>query len=473
MVHFIGAGPGAEDLITIRGAKLLSEADVVIYAGSLINTKILNRTKPSAKLFDSAKMTLEEVTNQTKLAISQNKMVVRLHSGDPCLYGAIKEQMDLLDNLGIQYAYTPGVSCFSGAASALKAEYTLPGVSQSVIITRIAGKTPVPPKESISSFAAHDATMVIFLSTGLLKDLEKELIKGGYSKDDPAAIVYKATWEDEKIVKCTVSTLVESAEREGITKTALIIVGKFLNGIYDRSLLYHPEFSTEYREAANIAKDDKKLAPMQIEQKSFEIIGKELKELYPNLHLSSEQEMILKRVIHTSADFSFADNIHFPVEVCQAAVSAIKSGARIITDTNMAKSGINKKAAAKFGIEIDCFVADEDLAEKSKSTGLTRSALAVKKAAKLYGNEDRQLIFVVGNAPTALLALDEAISSGVIKPALIVAAPVGFVNVVESKEIILRSGIPCIATMGRRGGSNIAAAIINAIMYMAGGRNEK
>lgn len=198
MIHFIGAGSGAADLITVRGKAFLEEADVLIYAGSLVNPQLLDYAKEDCVIYNSAKMTLEEVLEVMLQAEKDGKMTVRLHTGDPCLYGAIREQMDVLDEKGIAYDYCPGVSSFCGAASALNLEYTLPNVSQSVIITRMAGRTPVPEKESIESFAAHHATMVVFLSTGMLEELSKRLIEGGYEPDTPAAIVYRATWEDER-----------------------------------------------------------------------------------------------------------------------------------------------------------------------------------------------------------------------------------------------------------------------------------
>ena len=225
MIHFVGAGSGAPDLITIRGKKYLEEADVIIYAGSLVNPQLLDYAKEGCQIYNSAKMTLEEVLDVMYEAEEKGLTTVRLHTGDPCLYGAIREQMDVLDEKGISYDSCPGVSSFCGAASALDLEYTLPDVSQSVIITRMAGRTPVPEKESIESFAAHQATMVIFLSTGMLEELSKRLIEGGYQKDTPAAIVYKATWEDEKTAVCTVGTLAETARKENITKTALMIIG--------------------------------------------------------------------------------------------------------------------------------------------------------------------------------------------------------------------------------------------------------
>lgn len=248
MIHFVGAGSGAADLITVRGKKLLEEADVIIYAGSLVNPELLSYAKEGCQIFNSAKMTLEEVLEEMFRAEEKGLVTVRLHTGDPCVYGAIREQMDVLDEKGISYDYCPGVSSFCGAASALNLEYTLPNVSQSVIITRMAGRTPVPEKESIESFAAHHATMVIFLSTGMLEELSRRLIAGGYTADTPAAIVYKATWPDEKKFICTVGTLAETAKKEQITKTALMIIGDAVtHSQYDRSELYHPEFTTEFR----------------------------------------------------------------------------------------------------------------------------------------------------------------------------------------------------------------------------------
>lgn len=252
MIHFVGAGSGAADLITLRGKKFLEEADVVIYAGSLVNLQLLEYTKQGCNIYNSAKMTLEEVLEVMTAAEEEGKTTVRLHTGDPCLYGAIREQMDVLDEKGIAYDYCPGVSSFCGAASALNLEYTLPNVSQSVIITRMAGRTPVPEKESIESFAAHHATMVVFLSTGLLEELSKRLIEGGYEPDTPAAIVYKATWEDEKSFVCTVETLAQTAKENGITKTALMIIGDAVaHNSYERSKLYDPGFTTEFRKGTD------------------------------------------------------------------------------------------------------------------------------------------------------------------------------------------------------------------------------
>ena len=249
MINFVGAGPGAADLITVRGKELLEQADIIIYAGSLVNPDLLKYAKDSCEIYNSASMTLEEVTDTMIQGEKEQKNVVRLHTGDPAIYGAIREQMDILDEHGIEYKVCPGVSSLFGTAAALKAEYTLPDVSQSVIVTRMAGRTPVPEKESIESFAAHHATMVIFLSTGMLGELSKRLIDGGYEPETPAAIVYKATWQDEKVVRTTVKDLEKSAKENNITKTALITVGDFLGSKYDRSKLYDPSFSHEFRDA--------------------------------------------------------------------------------------------------------------------------------------------------------------------------------------------------------------------------------
>lgn len=249
MVNFVGAGCGAADLITVRGKRLLEEADVIIYAGSLINPELLDYARTGCELHNSAYMTLEQVIEKISEAEREGKKTVRLHTGDPCLYGAIREQMDCLDRLGIGYEICPGVSSFCGAAAALKVEYTLPDVSQTVIITRMAGRTGVPDRESIASLAAHGSTMVIFLSTGMLPELSKELMRGGYSENTPAAIVYKATHPDEKVCRCTVGTLAETAEKKDIRKTALITVGDFLGDDYSLSKLYDKSFSTEYRKA--------------------------------------------------------------------------------------------------------------------------------------------------------------------------------------------------------------------------------
>lgn len=250
MIHFVGAGPGAPDLITLRGAELLKAADVVIYAGSLVNPALLELCKADCTVHNSAEMTLEQVLAVMEAAEQAGRATVRLHTGDPCLYGAIREQMDALDALNIPYDDTPGVSSFCGAAAAAQAEYTLPEVSQSVVITRMAGRTPVPEPESIAAWAAHGASMVVFLSAGMLDGLQEELLKGAYTPTTPAALVYKATWPEEKVARCTVGTLAEAGREHQISKTALVLVGNFLNPDYQRSRLYDPSFTTGFREAS-------------------------------------------------------------------------------------------------------------------------------------------------------------------------------------------------------------------------------
>ena len=251
MIHFVGAGSGAADLITVRGAKLLGEADVIIYAGSLVNPALLDYAKEGAEIHNAAHMTLEEVIETMKAAEAEGKMTVRLHTGDPSLYGAHREQMDLLDEAGIGYDVVPGVSSFCGAAAALNAEYTLPNVSQSVIITRMEGRTPVPDGEKLRKMASHGCTLVLFLSTSLLDGAVEELLAGGaYTEDTPAAIVYKATWPDQKVWRCTIGTLAKTAREAGVKNTALITIGGFLGDAYDRSRLYDPTFTHMFRKGS-------------------------------------------------------------------------------------------------------------------------------------------------------------------------------------------------------------------------------
>ena len=248
MVYFVGAGPGAPDLLTIRGAELLKTANRIIYAGSLVNPALLDMRKEGCDIFNSAEMTLEEVIARIQETEKKGGMTVRLHTGDPSLYSAMREQMDILDEKGISYEVCPGVSAFSGAAAALDLVYTLPGISQTVIITRAEGRTPVPERENLRALAAHRSTIVLFLSAGMTGKVSEELIAGGYSKDTPAAIVYKASWPEEKYALCTVETLEETAKKEGLTKTAIIIVGDAVaQKGYLRSKLYDPSFTTEYR----------------------------------------------------------------------------------------------------------------------------------------------------------------------------------------------------------------------------------
>ena len=248
MVHFVGAGPGAPDLITLRGAAFLREADVVIYAGSLVNPALLENCKAGCEILNSAHMTLDEVLSVMERAEAEGKTTVRLHTGDPSLYGAIREQTDALREKGIAFDVTPGVSSLFGAAAALHAEFTLPGVSQSLIVTRLAGRTGVPEGEALQALAQHGTSMALFLSGGMLERVQEALLAGGCAANTPAALVYKATWPDEKCVRCTVGTLARAGAEEGIEKTALIFVGRFLDAPYEKSRLYDPSFTTGFRE---------------------------------------------------------------------------------------------------------------------------------------------------------------------------------------------------------------------------------
>ncbi len=248
MVYFVGAGPGAIDLITVRGMRLLEKADVIIYAGSLVNPELLGYAKSGALILNSAEMTLDDVLGAVFRAEEEGKMTVRLHTGEPSIYGAVREQMDALDKKGIRYESVPGVSACFGAAASLNIEYTLPEVSQTLIITRMAGKTAVPRSESISSLASHKASMAVYLSAGMLGKLSGELMKGGLDPSTPAAIVYRATWPDEKKIVCTLAELPEAAAQNKITKTAVVLVGKAVtHESYSKSRLYAEDFETEFR----------------------------------------------------------------------------------------------------------------------------------------------------------------------------------------------------------------------------------
>ena len=251
-VHFVGAGPGAVDLITVRGMKLIKNADVIIYAGSLVNPELLNYASEDAKVYDSSRMTLDEVIGVMKEACDKGLDVVRLHTGDQSLYGAVREQMDQLDSLGISYDSCPGVSAAFGAAASLNLEYTLPDVSQTLILTRTSGKTGVPERESIQSLASHRASMAVYLSSSLLDKLSKELVEGGYAPGTPAAIVYKASWPEERTYMTTVGELAKTGEENGITKTAIVLVGDAVqSSSYSKSKLYDPSWSTEYRKGTD------------------------------------------------------------------------------------------------------------------------------------------------------------------------------------------------------------------------------
>ena len=247
MIYFIGAGPGDPELITVKGKRLIDEADIIIYAGSLVNPQVLSGAKPEAEIYNSATMNLEEVLDVMKRGVAEGKWVVRVHTGDPSIYGAHREQMVELDKLGIPYEIVPGVSSFLAAAASLKKEYTLPGVSQTVILTRMEGRTAVPEREQIEALAAHQATMVIFLSVGEIETLSKRLQAGGYPADTPAAVVYKASWEDQKIVTGTLTDIAEKVKEAGIRKTALVTVVRFLGDTFELSKLYDAHFTTEFR----------------------------------------------------------------------------------------------------------------------------------------------------------------------------------------------------------------------------------
>lgn len=251
MIHFVGAGPGAVDLISVRGARLLAEADVVVYAGSLVNPELLTYCKPTCVAHDSAHMTLAQIVEVMRVAEERGQACVRLHTGDPALFGAIGEQMAELDRLGISYEVVPGVSSLFGAAAALGCEYTLPGVSQSLIVTRAEGRTAVPERERLRSLASHGCTMALFLSAGLLEQVQGELVAGGYDPDTPAALVYKASWPDEAVYRCTVGTLAACAAEHGVCKTALVVVGDVLAGRGEPSRLYDAGFSHGYRTASS------------------------------------------------------------------------------------------------------------------------------------------------------------------------------------------------------------------------------
>lgn len=249
MIYFVGAGAGDPELLTIKGKRVIDNADVIVYAGSLVNKEIFSDVKSDAKIYNSASMTLEEVLDILVNAEEKGLKAVRVHTGDPSLYGAVREQFDILEKHNIQYEIIPGVSSFLAAAAALKKEYTLPDVSQTVILTRMEGRTPVPESESIESLASHNATMVIFLSVKMTDELVKKLLVS-YPSDTPAAVVYKASWKDQKIIRGTLENISEKVKNAGITKTALVIVGNFLGDEYELSKLYDRNFTHEFRQGA-------------------------------------------------------------------------------------------------------------------------------------------------------------------------------------------------------------------------------
>ena len=246
-VIFVGAGPGDPELITVKGFRALERAGRVIYAGSLVNPELLKICPEGTPTHDSAHLTLEEVLALIQNGITYNETIVRLHTGDPSMYGAIQEQMDALDRLNINYSIIPGVSSVFAAAAAVQREFTLPGVSQTLILTRMAGRTSVPEKESLVNLAQHQASMAIFLSVQDLGQVVQDLLTG-YPSSTPIAVVYKASWPEEQILRGTLATIVEQVASAGVRKTAQILVGDFLNTSYERSKLYDPTFSHEYRQ---------------------------------------------------------------------------------------------------------------------------------------------------------------------------------------------------------------------------------
>lgn len=248
MVHFVGAGPGAADLITLRGQRLLAKADVVIYTGSLINKELLSYCKEGCSLHDSAYLNLDQVENLILEAEKNSLDTVRLHTGDTALYSSIGEQIRFLKEHGISFDITPGVSSMFGGAASIGAELTLPGVSQSVIITRIKGRTPVPKGEDMEALASHGSTMVIFLSADKAAEVQDALLKGAYNEDTKVYVVYKATWDEEKIIDCSLGELAFTMEKEKINRTALIYVGNvFSSSDFEYSKLYDKSFTTGYR----------------------------------------------------------------------------------------------------------------------------------------------------------------------------------------------------------------------------------
>ncbi len=250
-VYFIGAGPGDPELITLKGKRIISEADIIIYAGSLVNPEILKYGKQDAVVYNSATMNLDEVLKVEIEALHDNKMVARVHTGDPAIYGAIQEQMDGLRSVGVkeeQMEVIPGVSSFLATAAALKQEYTLPSISQTIIITRMEGRTPMPDKEKLYMLAQHQATMCIFLSVQGIDSVMAELKKGGYAGDTPVAIVVRATWPDQKILRGTIDTIAEIIHKEGVVRQAMIVVGRVLDTDYELSKLYDSKFTTMFRQ---------------------------------------------------------------------------------------------------------------------------------------------------------------------------------------------------------------------------------
>lgn len=249
-VYFIGAGPGDPELITVKGGKIIAQADIIIYAGSLVNKEVIENRKEASEVYNSASMTLDEVIEVMERGIKSGKLIARVHTGDPSIYGAIREQMDILEEKGIEYEVIPGVSSFVASAAAIKKEFTLPGITQTIILTRMEGRTPVPEREGIEALAKHRATMCLFLSVHMIEELVKRLLTS-YPIDTPVAVIQKASWKDEKIVIGTLENIAKQVKEAGIKKTAQILVGDFLGDKYELSKLYDKNFSHGYRKAEN------------------------------------------------------------------------------------------------------------------------------------------------------------------------------------------------------------------------------
>lgn len=321
MVHFVGAGPGACDLITVRGQNRIKEADVIIYAGSLVNPELLKLAKPECRIYNSAHMTLEDVLQVMNEAEMQGLTTVRLHTGDPSVYGAIREQMDSLEEMQIQYDVCPGVSAAFGAAASLACEYTLPDVTQTLILTRASGKTAVPEKEQLRDLAAHRASLVLYLSSGLARTVQQELILGGYEPRTSVAVIYKATWPEEKIVRTTLQKLPEDMEASGITKTALIIVSPALEGRYQKSKLYDAAFSTEYRKAEKIQLPEtiQKILMIACSEKGYETMTT----LADKLEAQTQAAIIRKVRCRALPDISMKESVKQCVQMYFDSVDAI------------------------------------------------------------------------------------------------------------------------------------------------------
>ncbi len=247
-VYFIGAGPGDIELLTLKAKRIIEKADVLVYADSLVNPEVCGLAKKDAEIHGSASLSLNAIIEIIVNAVRQGKTVARLQSGDPSIYGAIQEQMAILDEKGIEYEVIPGVSSLFAAAAALKMELTVPEASQTVIVTRMEGRTPVPTSENLRSLAAHQSTLAIFLSISMIEKVVAELLAGGYRPDTPAAVVYRASWKDEIVLRTTLDSLAERVKESGISQQALILVGDFLKSKKDaRSKLYDKNFKHEYR----------------------------------------------------------------------------------------------------------------------------------------------------------------------------------------------------------------------------------